>query len=516
MIKTWLVAKREFLESLKTKSFWLGILAMPILMVLSIGVPALLSDRKDVRRYAILDESGWLEASIEESADGPDLLRVLKELRRRQVEKDGIDELPIVLSKLSETLATVDEEHLVMLSNQLSALSGPDAGKLKAALPPQAQQAVMALNKEFRKWWRTLPADEADALGGDLDRSRYEKVPLPDVDGGDVREALNQMVESGQLFGYFVIPEVPEDKEAELRYVSNNLTDVGLKRWITRYANDVIQRRRFLDEGVDEQQIRRILSAVSFVQSRVGSDGDEEQVENKDRAMDWAPVVFVYLLWLAVYIIAQSLLTNTIEEKSNRIIEVLLSSVSPLQLMSGKIFGIALSGLLMVGSWVVFFFLAIRYLPEMLGASPGFDLTTLISDPVYLTSFVVYFLLGYLLYSAIFVAIGSVTNSLKEAQNMLMPMFLVLMVPLFAMIPVAEDPNGALAKFLSYIPIYTPFIMMNRAAAPPTTAEYVVTTLLLVVSVIAAFWVAGKVFRVGVLMTGKPPRIREIFRWLRA
>ena len=232
--------------------------------------------------------------------------------------------------------------------------------------------------------------------------------------------------------------------------------------------------------------------------------------------MDWAPVVFVYLLWLAVYIIAQSLLTNTIEEKSNRIIEVLLSSVSPLQLMSGKIFGIALSGLLMVGSWVVFFFLAIRYLPKMLGASPGFDLTALISDPVYLTSFVVYFLLGYLLYSAIFVAIGSVTNSLKEAQNMLMPMFLVLMVPLFAMIPVAEDPNGALAKFLSYIPIYTPFIMMNRAAAPPTTAEYVVTTLLLVVSVIGAFWAAGKVFRVGVLMTGKPPRIREIFRWLRA
>ena len=516
MIKTWLVARREFLESLKTKSFWIGILAMPILMVLSIGVPAMLEDRKDVRRYAILDESGWLEAAIEQAADGPDLLRVLRELRRRQVERDGIDGLPVVLKKLSETLSTVDEDHLILLANQLDSLSGPDAEKLKEALPPQAQEAVLALNNEFRKWWRSLPPEEADALGGDLDRSRYEKLPLPDAGDGDMRELLNDMVESGALFGYFVIPTDPSAKGAELRYISNNLTDTGLKNWLTRYANDVVQRRRFLDEGVDESQVRRILASVAFVQSRVASGGVEEAVQNKDRAMDWAPVVFVYVLWMAVYIIAQSLLTNTIEEKSNRIIEVLLSSISPLQLMSGKIFGIALSGLAMVGSWVVFFFLAIRYLPALLGASPGFDLTTLVSDPRYLTSFVVYFLLGYLLYSAVFVAIGSVTNSLKEAQNMLMPMFLVLMVPLFAMIPVAEDPNGTLAKVLSYVPIYTPFIMMNRAAAPPTTMEYVTTTVLLVVAVIGAFWAAGKVFRVGILMTGKPPRLREIFRWLRA
>lgn len=515
MMKTWLVARREYIESLKTRSFWIGILAMPILLSLSIVIPTLFEGQKDVRRYAVLDESDWLGEAIEVASSGPDIQRVLTELHRRQIENDGLDELPEVLSKLALTLASLEEGQVRLLAAQLSSLSGPDAGKMEEALPAQAREAVMALNAEFRNWWRSLPADEAEALGGDLDRSRYEKAPLPEgVD--DLRARLNEMVDSGELFGYFVIPEDPAAEGAAFRYISNNLTDRGLSRWLTSHANDVIQRKRFTSEGVDETQVRRILAPVRFEQSRVGTGGLEEDVKGADRAMDWAPVAFVYLLWMAVYIIAQALLTNTIEEKSNRIIEVLLSSVSPLQLMSGKIFGIALSGLTMVGSWVVFFYLAVRYLPGMLGVSPGFDLTSLIQDPVYICSFVGYFLLGYLLYSAIFVAIGSVTNSLKEAQNMLMPMFLILMVPLFVMIPIGEDPNGALAKFLSYVPLYTPFIMMNRAAGPPSTMEYITTGILLVVSVVGAFWAAGKIFRVGVLMTGKPPRLREILKWLRA
>jgi ABC-type Na+ efflux pump permease subunit len=217
-----------------------------------------------------------------------------------------------------------------------------------------------------------------------------------------------------------------------------------------------------------------------------------------------------------VFTIAQMLLTNTIEEKSNRLMEVLLSSVSPLQLMIGKIAGIAATGLAMLSTWLVCFFLATRYVPRLFGVELGFDLSVIASDPVYIASFLAYFLLGYLFYAALLVGIGSVCNSLKEAQNLMTPITLMLFVPLVAMVPISQDPNGTLARVLSYIPTFTPFAMMNRAAGPPSAMEYVLTSVLMVVSVAFVMWAAAKVFRVGVLMTGKPPRLGEILRWIRA
>ena len=125
-----------------------------------------------------------------------------------------------------------------------------------------------------------------------------------------------------------------------------------------------------------------------------------------------------------------------------------------------------------------------------------------------------YFLGGYLLYAAVLVAIGSVCNTLKEARNLMQPVMMILMVPLIAMVFITQEPNGTVAKVLSYVPIYTPFTMMNRAAGPPETWEYIVTSALLLVTIWFTFKAAGKVFRVGVLMTGNPPKLKEILGWL--
>jgi ABC-type Na+ efflux pump permease subunit len=227
-------------------------------------------------------------------------------------------------------------------------------------------------------------------------------------------------------------------------------------------------------------------------------------------------MAFVYALWVAVFTISQMLLTNTVEEKSNRIIEVLLSSVSPIELMAGKITGIAQTGLAIILAWVVSFLVIIRVVPPLLGAPATIDFTVVTRDPVYLTSFVAYFVLGYLFFAALLVAIGAVCNTLKEAQNLMGPITILLIVPLFAMMPITRDPNGTLAKVLSFIPPFTPFVMMNRAAGPPALWEYAATTALMLVSIMFALWAAAKVFRIGVLLTGKPPKPSEIFRWIRA
>ena len=170
----------------------------------------------------------------------------------------------------------------------------------------------------------------------------------------------------------------------------------------------------------------------------------------------------------------------------------------------------------MLITWVISLLFLVKYVPKLVGAEPSFDLSAIAADPRYIASFLIYFLLGYLFFSALLVGIGAVCNSLKEAQNLMQPVTLLLMVPLFLMMPIAQDPNSTLAKLMSYVPPFTPFVMMNRAAAPPTPFEYVTTTLLLVVSIIFMLWAAAKVFRIGILMTGKPPKVREILKWIKA
>ena len=370
--------------------------------------------------------------------------------------------------------------------------------------------------------------EEIDRRISEDDRARFERVPLPGGSEEEVVDELNRHIASGDLFAYFILPEDPlgaasaESEELALahgvsgRYLAGNLTDDGLRRWFSTLASEAVQERRLETASVDPEIARWIAQPVGFEVRRISTGGQEEEVEAQDLVRQWAPVAFVYLLWIAIFSVSQMLLTNTIEEKSHRIIEVLLSSISPLELMAGKILGIATTGLIMVGTWIAFFFLVVRFGPGLLGVELGVDLGQIASDPIYVGSFLVYFLLGYFFYATLFVGIGAVCNSLKEAQNLQTPVTLLLMVPLFTMVPVAQDPNGPLARGLSYLPPFTPFIMMNRAAGPPRSFEYLATTALLLAAIAIILWSTAKIFRIGILMTGKPPRPREILRWLRA
>jgi ABC-2 type transport system permease protein len=473
--KTLLVAKREYYENLATKTFWIGIFVLPIILLLSIAVPALLEKKKDARNFAVLDQSQWL----------------LSDILHRTAERDlnllfDANQLP---ETLSGTLSTPTE--------------GSRAIQLRS-MDPDAADALF-------KYWKSLSPEEARALNDRLFVSRHRLIEVP----GTTEEELIQKVQSKELFAFIVIGPDPLSEENAYKYTSNNLTDTDLKSWFQQYANPIIQERRFEQNSIAYELAQTILTPVQFIEKQITKSGDEKQVETKDKIRQWVPVAFVYLLWIAVFSVAQMLLTNTVEEKSNRIIEVLLSSVSPLELMSGKVLGIAATGLTVVLSWVVTLLGGMQLMPLILAGSGGLDLGLIAADPLYLFSFVAYFLLGYLLYAALLVGIGAVCNSLKEAQNLMGPVTVLLMIPLLTMVPIGKDPNGMLAQILSYIPPFTPFVMMNRAAGPPELWEYFATTALLIVSIAALFWAAAKIFRIGILMTGKPPKFMEILQWLR-
>jgi ABC-2 type transport system permease protein len=485
MRKSFLVAQREILEQFKTKGFWIGILVFPVIIVLAIAAPVYLERAKSVRTYAVRDSSGWLADAVEREARVADTRRLLLEALQRQMTGNDVSSLPPVLAGLAPVVATFNPLQLDSASRALALGEG-----------------------EYRTWFDTASVSTIRAISTAPSRARYQRA--------DATGDLNKRVADGDLFAYLEVGGDPVRGNSGLVYVSRNLTDDDLKEWYEDLATEQVRQRRLEQEGISRETAEWLSTETEFAARTVSETGEQAEVGLRDKLRQNAPMVFVYLLWISIFTITQGLLMSTIEEKTTRISEVLLSSVSPVQLMAGKILGVAGTGMMMILTWVVTALLAAKYVPSMLGAPAGqSDYSALLTDPLLLTSFVIYFLLGYLLYAAILIGIGSVVNTIQEAQALMTPVILVLMLPLLTMVPIGRDPNGAFARVLSYIPTFTPFVMMNRAAGPPAMWEYVATTLLLLGAIAFALWASAKVFRIGILLTGKPPKMGEIVRWVR-
>ncbi len=489
--KTFLVAQREYLENVRTKTFWLGIIIVPVLIAACVGVGALINKFKEVQRYTVVDlGDDELAERAEKQFRTRDMLQMFKLIA--DIKEDAKNQSPEALRELGRQFEGMDPEK------------------------PTGEQKLAMFN------WMQQQSPKTMATFADISASKkYDFVSLEELEVAELepeaqQEALNKMITDGELFAYFVLGEDPNKTVNGFEYVANNKTDPKLREAYERALTKLVQNDRIRAANINSTVAAHIKKRVEFGQRQIGADGKKSNVEKSDIVNQWAPIGFVYFLWIAIFSIANLLLTNTVEEKSNRIIEVLLSSVSPTQLMNGKIFGIAATGLTMVGAWVGFALLAAWLAPVLLGGTGEFldVLIPALSNISYLAAFLGYFLGGFLLYAAMLVAIGSVCNTLKEAQNLMQPVMMILMVPLISMVFITQEPNGTVAKVLSFIPLFTPFTMMNRAAGPPEVWEYVVTTILLIATIWFAFKAAGKVFRVGVLMTGNPPKLKEILGWL--
>ena len=493
MRKIALVARREYAEHVRTKGFWIGLLAFPLILALSVVVPILLSETKQARTYAVIDHSGFVLQEVEKGILVEDLGIVLRDAAERY--RDGgqtWEHLPDAVRAAAKGYVSLAEAERPALVQELAA--GGD--EVAAGLV---------------EWWQQVSAEELEALGLELSRSRYVRVEV----GDDPPAALNRMVNDGLLFAYFVIAPDPVTSDEGCKYISLNLTDQDLRHWFADQVFQVVRARRIEQAGLDAETSDWLQTSVHFAERKVDKRGDEAEVSTVDIVQQWAVIPFVYLLWMAIFINAQTLMTNTVEEKSSRLIEVLLSALSPFELMAGKIAGTAAVGLTLVFTWVVCVVVGVVIAPVALEDDVA-SIVGIASTPLYLWSFVFYFLGGFLLYACLLVGAGSLCNSLKDAQSLMLPLLVPLIVPLLTMIPITQDPNGTLARVMSYIPLFTPFVMMNRAAGSLPLWEYLATTVLLLLSIYFAVRGAGKVFRIGILMTGKPPRVGEVMRWLTA
>jgi ABC-type Na+ efflux pump permease subunit len=215
----------------------------------------------------------------------------------------------------------------------------------------------------------------------------------------------------------------------------------------------------------------------------------------------------MFLLFMGVMGSGQGLLTTTIEEKSSRVIEVLLSAVSPMQLMAGKLLGHMGISLIGLGLYIALGLLALT----------SFSMIGLL-EPELIFYLFVFFLLSFFMIGSLMMAAGAAVNDMREAQSLMMPMMLIIMLPWFLWGPISRDPNSTLAVVMSMLPPINSFGMLLRMAStePPPMWQVWLSIGIGAVAVVGAIWVAAKIFRIGLLMFGKPPNLATLARWVRA
>jgi ABC-2 type transport system permease protein len=499
-----LVAWREYAENAKTKGFWISLLLVPIIIFFSAQVPIWLEKKgAPTRHFVLVDQSGTLGPVIEsqlERLHQRQVLAALNEYARKNSDGNGASQ-----PSLDEFLNQGGQE---AYREELKSRLKPGAPAFK---PPRRAFQLVSLPSGFNRdsALATLAQELKPYLRGerqiemkDQSVSLSAAILIPrDIEKQIIRPQGKPAGTSGAASG--------------IEYWSGNLADTKLRDEVEQTVNAEIRRREYLLRGLDAAAIREVEHTYApFASLNPKKETGQEAVNTTDIIRQWAPSAFVYLLWVAIFAIVQMLLNNIIEEKSNRIIEVLLSSVTPGELMMGKLFGIAAVGLTMVGVWMLALFGVLSW---KAGGAPGVtgQMLTVLQSSSLIPMFAVYFLFGYLMYAALILALGSVCNTLKEAQSYMGVITMIMMVPLMTMTFIPKDPNGVIARVLSWIPVYTPFIMMNRVMADPPWVDLIGTLVLLIVATAGSLWMAGKVFRIGILRTGQPPKLWEMLRWLK-
>lgn len=261
---------------------------------------------------------------------------------------------------------------------------------------------------------------------------------------------------------------------------------------------------RLSNLGINSAEQRKLMQRP-FVDSQRQTQSGETKRESVLSRM-FVPIGFMVLLWICVFTSGHYLLTTTIEEKSSRVMEVLLSAVSPMQLLTGKLLGQALVSLVML----------VTYTGVALSALSVFAMADLVAPIQYLW-LAIFFVMAYFMIGTMMVAVGSAVSELREAQSLMTPIMLVLMIPFWLWFPISHAPNGLLATITSFIPPLTPFVMVLRlsSGSEPVAAWQIATSIVVgAVSTLAMLWAASRIFRVGILMQGKPPSPRELLRWV--
>jgi ABC-2 type transport system permease protein len=330
----------------------------------------------------------------------------------------------------------------------------------------------------------------------------------------DARKPLEQRVRDKKLYGILTVRD-DIDAENAFQFYARTVGDIKSIQAFQGALRRSVIALRFERANIDVEKeiVAKLIAKVDMQTNEISKEGVSTKKDFMEAYL--GTFMFVMVLFFTLFLYGIATMRGILEEKSSRVMEVLLGSVSPNELMTGKILGIGLVGLTQVAVYAVTAGLVRLYLtsqsnPDMAGILSSFTAGKMIF-------FLIYFMLGYFMYTALFACIGAVCNSEQEAQNLQSPVQMCLMLPMMATIFFVGQPDSTIAVVVSLIPIFTPMVMFMRICVQTPPAWQIALSIALSLGTTwLIFRGAAKIFRIGILMYGKRPTIPEIFRWARS
>ncbi len=354
--------------------------------------------------------------------------------------------------------------------------------------------------------------DEIDRLlAGDDEKLSVTLVRQdPGPDPVATRERLKNEVQNKRFDGVLVIPATMPD-EGQPEYVAPNVAAFKLLNVLERSVNSVMVADRLTGAGLDPDQVRELTHRVGLKTLKLGKGGEETRDQGQSFMLAY---IFVMIIYMTVLMYGIYVMRGVLEEKSSHVVEVIISTVKPFELMLGKILGIGAVGLTQFLIWSVL--MAAVSAPGMVSAMGMGDIGLPTIPVQLLVFFVVYFVLGFLLYGTLYAGVGAAFDTEQEAQNFQGLVTMLLIVPMVLMIQIINQPDGTLAVVLSLFPFFTPMLMFLRLTLVPVPAwQVAASVVLMVAAILACTWIVAKIYRVGILMHGSKPKLKDLVRWVR-
>jgi ABC-2 type transport system permease protein len=327
-------------------------------------------------------------------------------------------------------------------------------------------------------------------------------------------EMLLERIRDEKINGFLIIPPDALAGGAAI-YRGDNATNFQLNFILTQLLNRAAREKRAQDAGVPDETITKVENPPVKLIAR--HDTGRGETTSGEVSFLVGVVVF-FLLYMAILFYAVNVMRSVLQEKTSRVVELVVSAIRPSSLMLGKVIGVGGVGLFQLAIWGAIALLLVGFRAQVLGLF-GITASNVVMPPLDAADVAVilaYFGAGFFLYAAMYAAVGAMVNSDQEAQQLQTPIMLMLIIPALCLQLVANAPRGGVAQILTLIPFTSPVLMpMRYLLGGATWMEIAISLAILIISNALAVAVAGRIYRVGILMYGKRPSLREVARWLR-
>ena len=350
---------------------------------------------------------------------------------------------------------------------------------------------------------------------------KYEVAVLTQPANGDVvRDSLEKRVVADSLDGYLILPPGLMTTDTA-RYYGSNASSQMVTGSLRAALNQAVQSTRLSSEGIDPVKLATALRPVDFRAEKTGGRG----VSGSAEGGQIIGMLMGFAIYLAVLLYGGAIMNGVLEEKRDKIVEVIVSSLRARELMVGKVLGIGAAGLLQMLVWVASVALVLTYATAIAGLFGKGDPATIAAMNQIIPKvpmsvgiiFIIFFTGGFFIYSTLFATVGSIATTNQEAQQLMFPAMMPIILGFFMSITAMENPESGMAVVSSLFPLTSPFVMPVRAAAGSASlVQIAISVVLLIVTGMLLLYLAGKIYRVGIFATGKKPTMRELGRWLRA